>query len=393
VLQQKATVANPTEHTTRLVVSKTKKPAAFYRPELDSLRFFAFFGVFVCHTLPSVPEYYATHHFPHWAGALLQTTSKAGSYGVDLFFLLSSYLITELLLREKDVTGQLDVLAFYKRRMLRIWPLYFTFIGLAWAFTTVDKTQQLSGSYVAAFLLLAGNWISAFHGNPHSVVAPLWSVSIEEQFYLLWPLLVRKARMSVVAVTACAMIAVSTVFRYLFFVTGSTESLHKNTLTRLEPMALGILIAVGFRLHLLKQLSPLFRAIIFAAGTACWYLVAAYSNLNYSPSGTMLGYPFIALGAAAIFLWCVGNSAAVLRHPVLVYLGKISYGLYVFHRLGIRIGFAVLGNVATRFSGFIALWLFALGMTIVMASISYFALERPFLRLKSRFAVVQSRAS
>jgi peptidoglycan/LPS O-acetylase OafA/YrhL len=121
--------------------------------------------------------------------------------------------------------------------------------------------------------------------------------------------------------------------------------------------------------------------------------VAAYSNLNYSWLGTMLGYPLIAVGAAAIFLWCIGNSAAVLRSPVLVYLGRISYGLYVFHRLGIRIGFAVLGGIATRSSGFVVFWLFSLLTTIGMASLSYFILERPFLRLKSRYAVVQSRAS
>jgi peptidoglycan/LPS O-acetylase OafA/YrhL len=240
-----------------LTVVPRPKPAAFYRPELDALRFFAFFGVFICHTLPAEQGYYSAHHFPHWAGELLQATSKAGAYGVDLFFLLSSYLITELLLREKDATGRLDVLAFYKRRILRIWPLYFTFIGMAWALTLVDKTQQLSVSYIAAFLLLAGNWISVFQGNPHSVVAPLWSVSIEEQFYLLWPLLVRKARMSRIAITACAMLVASSIFRYLFFVTGSTESLHKNTLTRLEPMALGILVAVLFRSGFVGNLSRL----------------------------------------------------------------------------------------------------------------------------------------
>jgi peptidoglycan/LPS O-acetylase OafA/YrhL len=310
-----------------------------------------------------------------------------------LFFLLSSYLITELLLREKDATGRLDVLAFYKRRILRIWPLYFTIIAMAWALTLVDKTQELPASYVAAFLLLAGNWISAFRGNPHSVIAPLWSVSIEEQFYLLWPILVRKTRIGKDRHHCRRHDRCQLVFRYLFFVTGSTESLHKNTLTRLEPMALGILIAVLLRLRLLSELSVVGRAIALTCGLACWYLVAGYSNLNYSSLGTMLGYPLIAVGAAAIFLWCIGNSTALLRSPVLVYLGKISYGLYVFHRLGLRIGFAILGGFATRLSGFIAFWLFALATTIGMASISYFGLERPFLRLKSRYTVVQSRAS
>jgi len=284
------------------------------------------------------------------------------------------------------------VMGFYKRRILRIWPLYFAFIGIGWALTLVDKSQHLSASYVVAFLLLAGNWISAIYGHPYSVISPLWSVSIEEQFYLLWPLLVRKARTSTLVTAALMMLGASSIFRYLFLHAGWTDGLWKNTLTRLEPMALGILIAVGFRQQRFSQLSTLSRAFALMTGSALWLLVAAFSNLNFSRLGTMLGYPLIAVGAAAILLWCVGNTASVLRSSTLIYLGKISYGLYVFHMLGIRIGTVVLGRFTSRFSGFIAFWLFVLLSTIAMASISYFALERPFLRLKTRYTHVPSRS-
>jgi peptidoglycan/LPS O-acetylase OafA/YrhL len=369
------------------------KPAAFYRPELDALRFFAFFGVYICHTLPGVPRFYATHHFPYVAGVVLQTISRAGAYGVDLFFLLSSYLITELLLREKDATGSLDVLAFYKRRILRIWPLYFTFIGIGWALTFVDKTQQLPWSYIVAFLLLAGNWISAIQGHPHSVIAPLWSVSVEEQFYLLWPLLVRKTRTLTLAAVACAMLAVSPILRVFFFQAGWGQGLWRNSFTHLEPMALGVLIAVGFRLGVLRPLSTAVRTTALLVGMACWLMVAAFLHLNTVLTGTMLGYPLMALGSAAILLSWLGSSAAVLRHPVLIYLGKISYGLYVFHTLAMKVGVAVLGSTTSHFPGFIAFWLFSLATTIAMASISYFALERPFLRLKSHYTHVPSRSA
>jgi peptidoglycan/LPS O-acetylase OafA/YrhL len=242
--------------------------------------------------------------------------------------------------------------------------------------------------------LLAGNWISAIKGHPSSVISILWSISIEEQFYLLWPLLVRKARITTLGMAACAMLVASPFFRYLFLRDGWTDGLWKNTFTRLDPIALGILIAVAFRLRILSHLSTIGRAIALAAGSACWFIVAALADLNFSWTGTMVGYPLIAIGAALIFLWCIGNSAALLRSPALVYLGKVSYGLYVFHILGIRISAAVLGGVTNRFSGFIAFWSFSLAITIAMASISYFALERPFLRLKSRrYTRVQSRAT
>src|SRR3954463_14084740 len=95
--------------------------SAFYRPELDALRFFAFFAVFVHHTLPHDPTKYAAQHLP----GFLAVVAGAGAFGVDLFFLLSAYLITSLLLRERRQTGKIAVRAFYLRRILRIWPLYF----------------------------------------------------------------------------------------------------------------------------------------------------------------------------------------------------------------------------------------------------------------------------
>jgi peptidoglycan/LPS O-acetylase OafA/YrhL len=93
----------------------------FYRPELDGLRFFAFLAVYVEHTFGfGMGEH---HHLPNWIGTALGTIGKAGTFGVDLFFVLSSYLITELLLRERKAVGHLDVKRFYIRRILRIWPL------------------------------------------------------------------------------------------------------------------------------------------------------------------------------------------------------------------------------------------------------------------------------
>ena len=152
---------------------------SFYRPELDCLRFFAFLAVFVHHTMPRQIDFYIAHHLP----TALSNVAYAGSFGVDLFFCLSAFLITELLLREKEEVGYLNVKAFYIRRILRIWPLYFAFVLFSFGLTFVDRNQHFSVSQLTMFLLLAGNWASAFTVIS-SVVAPLWSVSIEEQFYL-----------------------------------------------------------------------------------------------------------------------------------------------------------------------------------------------------------------
>jgi peptidoglycan/LPS O-acetylase OafA/YrhL len=118
---------------------------------------------------------------------------KGGAYGVDLFFVLSAYLITELLFREKEQRGTLDVKGFYVRRLLRIWPLYYVFVPLAFAIPFFNPGREFSVRYLLPFLMLAGNWsltLQGWHAGP--VVIPLWSISVEEQFYLLWPPIVAR---------------------------------------------------------------------------------------------------------------------------------------------------------------------------------------------------------
>src|SRR5271157_1881088 len=120
-------VAQAVGNSTTSAATRQGSQEPFYRPELDCLRFFAFLGVFVHHSIPKEPSFFRAHGLP----VILSNFSYAGAFGVDLFFCLSAYLITKLLLREKDLTGHLNVKAFYVRRILRIWPLYFAFVFLS----------------------------------------------------------------------------------------------------------------------------------------------------------------------------------------------------------------------------------------------------------------------
>jgi peptidoglycan/LPS O-acetylase OafA/YrhL len=138
------------------------------------------------HTLHDPLDYIVQRHVPLWAARILGSVAYAGSYGVDLFFVLSAYLITELLIREKDENGVLDMKSFYKRRILRIWPLYYFFVPLAAVVPFCNPQHQFTLRYVLPFLCLAGNWSMVAFGWPESVAVPLWSVSVEEHFYLLW---------------------------------------------------------------------------------------------------------------------------------------------------------------------------------------------------------------
>ena len=102
----------------------------FYHPELDALRFVAFLAVFIHHALPRDASLYIANGLSPAVTQWLLTAKEAGAFGLDLFFALSAYLITELLLREHAQRGSFSIPAFYVRRALRIWPLYFTFLAL-----------------------------------------------------------------------------------------------------------------------------------------------------------------------------------------------------------------------------------------------------------------------
>ncbi len=163
-----------------------------------------------------------------------------GAFGVSLFFVLSSYLITELLLREKDLIGTLDVRSFYIRRILRIWPLYFAFLALAVVLQWIVPGQHVTWRAGMWFSLLAGNWFIVFHGFPSSVIFPLWSVSIEEQFYITWPAVVRRVSENGILICAGLLLSVATIARVYLGMHHTGESdVWCNTFVQLDPIAIG----------------------------------------------------------------------------------------------------------------------------------------------------------
>jgi peptidoglycan/LPS O-acetylase OafA/YrhL len=367
----------------------------FYHPELDILRFFAFLGVFCHHALPHDVSFYSALGVPHIVGTVLASAGATGAFGVDLFFVLSAYLITELLLREKELLGTLDLKAFYVRRVLRIWPLYFFFLLLAVGMTYFVAGQQLGWRATLAFTFLSGNWWIVFRGFPSSIIFPLWSVSIEEQFYLLWPVAARRVKASGMAAIAITMLVVATLSRFYLVQHGSTESqIWCNTFARLDPIAIGILAAV-----LLRGGAPRWtltgRAAAFLSGATMLFTAAVVCQVKADPLTTarvVVGYPLAALGAVLV-LFATLTSQKMFAKSAFVYLGKVSYGLYVFHILGLMLSDLIVPGGYSRFGLYLLKISVALAITIGLAAASFRWLEHPFLLLKSRFTLIPSRES
>ena len=371
-------------------VAPARAPAShrFYQPELDGLRFYAFLGVFVCHTLPFEASFYHGLHLPMpWLwGAIV----KAGAAGVDLFFALSAFLITSLLLREREETGDISLRLFYLRRILRIWPLYFLVIGLGIVLSHTMANQHLQWYYVAGYLLFAGNWVHAVFGRPESIAFPLWTVSIEEQFYLVWPLLVKKLERRGLIISGIVIFLLATVCRIGFVLAGiSGGYIYYGSTARCDSIALGILIALFA--DRLPKLTSTARLLLVSGGLVGWIVSSAWLTDQPGPISMreVPGRLIIALAAGAMLYGCLYSRNKLLTGAWVVRLGKVSYGLYLLHLTGLLLAKSVLHPVsgrallATKAVGFV--------LTLLLAFTSYRWVESPFLRMKDRFARVLSR--
>lgn len=391
----------PASTATHASIHAPKKAARFYRPELDVLRLVAFFTVFMCHALPFDD---AKHANSGRAWQALQTFREAGNFGVCLFFLLSSYLITELLRREVLETRSVHLQAFYVRRSLRIWPLYFTVLlavaclGLFWPALRMPIPQFL------AYLLFAGNWYDIFGAATHNPLSWLWSISVEEQFYVIWPSMAKLGGLRAIKIGSLvclplALIAIALVDR---FQTHPNVAVWLNGVVQFQFFAWGALLAILLAGRI-PSFSSATRAAMLAGGAVSWLTASGVCHLkkaNFDPGSLRLciGYELVAVGCVCFFLAALGASVAKLPQ-FCVYLGKVSYGLYVFHELALTAATAVrqqieqslaLGGRATSLL-FVADRTLGLLFTILAASLSYKFLETPFLKLKNKFTFVGSR--
>jgi peptidoglycan/LPS O-acetylase OafA/YrhL len=361
--------------------SESAGTGRFYMPELDGLRFFAFLAVFLSHI--AIFSNGGREAKP----AIVEICNMLGRFGVDLFFALSAYLLTALMIREKEKFGTLHVRAFYMRRLLRIWPLYFT-----WLFALI-VTRHLWSDYSLSFfvpwLLFAGNFQASLITVNNLVILPLWSLSVEEQFYIVWPLLVRNLTRRGLVVAGAVIWIMTTCARFELLFHGFTpHQIWFSGFGRLGALACGILIAAAMREPVRWG-----RQMLVVFGVLCWVEAATCHLYLARPEGfaiPMWGFTMAALGAASFLIAAIGvRKDCLLTNPILVYLGRISYGLYIFHGAAL-----VVAQRIVPASSDLVFWpLFAIvafALTLAVSAVSYRWLESWFLNLKKRYEVIRS---
>jgi len=363
-----------------------------YIPALDGLRFVAFFLVYMHHSFYTRSDALSFFQGNMW-------------FGVELFFLLSGYLITRLLLKEKRDTGTISWKRYGVRRILRIWPLYFAMI-LVFSATGWFNFEENYLPHFLSFITFTNNIHSAFSGWPNApVISPLWTISSEEQFYLTLPVLAGVAIVSrrYFAAIALAWLTVALVFRFVMVL----EEIPYPAIWVLTPAKPEALLAgVAFAVFEKEMLSFRWKWLVMAAlaGVSVWILF--FTGLLWEPGLHQTWLFFGSAGLALAMLWAVRTMpviAAPLAWKPIAYLGRISFGLYVFHRLSMYLADAIIPQIydrdAVTANGWVQadtwLWLqgfvIVLGVTIVFAVLSYEFFEKPFLKLKTRFEFIEGR--
>ncbi len=372
------------------------KPS-FHRPELDILRFAAFLMVFVHHDLLST----YTNRLALWNSQWFQLIRFPTAYGLSLFFVLSSYLITEIVLREREFTGTIHLKAFYIRRVLRIWPLYAIFLAFSYVLGRFVTVLFVPGSFVLQYVFLLGNhaFYHNINGNP---MGPLWSISVEEQFYLCWPFVAlvwgRRGLLWFSLFILAAGVAFASWLTAHAVMPGF--AIWTNSITQFGCFAAGALLALALHGRSWKP-TGLQRLGLLFFGLSSWAIsdgvyhfkrtevVADRQQLPH-----VLGFELILVGCCLLFLSLLSLPMGRWARPF-IYLGRISYGLYVFHVLALFAATELARQLASHWvinhnRVSLLIMIVALLLTCLCAVISYEFYEKRFLRLKSRFAYVRT---
>lgn len=310
----------------------------------------------------------------------------SASLGVSGFFVLSGFLITLLLLREHDATGTVSLPRFYARRALRIFPAYYAFLALSIAADLYTGNRNIEPAILPGIFYVI-NYYNAINDHPSISIAHAWSLAVEEQFYLLWPALLLvvagKGREAIIKVLL-GLIAVVVAWRCIAWglLGFGSAYIYNSFETRFDSLAIGCLLAAASASAWMQELArrlgahwtlpvvtvALLIAVAVAEGNAFRY------TLGFSVHALLLGILLL----QALLLYRAPAWSWLEWAPVR-YVGRISYGIYLYHIFGLAVGRKLAQGNAT-----LAL---ALGITatVLLASASWHVLESPLLSLRRRF--------
>jgi peptidoglycan/LPS O-acetylase OafA/YrhL len=371
--------------------------AGKYFDNLDALRFISFLFIFWGHALDTESVAVRTSEIYLWIKDYVYILGKTG---FSFAFVLSSYINTFVILEEKERTGQFHPWKFYVRRALRIWPLYFLMVAIC--FLGFPLLKSLLGepyeetTPVWPFLSFTGNFYMLNHGFPYlPALSVLWSVSVEEQFYLVWPWLLWLFDKKKLVLVGSLLLTFFLFTSYAF----SKTNVFFHTLFMTGDIAVGALFAfLSYRpeSNVFRRLAHLSKWQIGGGYLAFGGCILFYHVLFENPfleAWLNLCLERLSLGLFLGFFifeqnYCLYSPFKLGRLKRLSYLGLISYGLFCFHEVGLLLANKLLerfdwSNPLLAELGLKPLLAFAL--VVPLSILSYHLFEKPILSLKFKF--------
>jgi peptidoglycan/LPS O-acetylase OafA/YrhL len=328
---------------------------------------------------------------------------RGGYIGVDIFFVLSGLLITSLLIQEFRQTSEISLKNFYYRRALRLLPALLALSGFCAVYAVVFQPREkaiMTGKGILYTLFYVANWAQT--GRPDSGIGALshaWSLSVEEQFYICWPLLLilvlhlnwQRRR---IAALLIFLSSVSIAWSAWMWYSGSHYlRLYLGSDTRAYELFIGCLAGLCLHWGIIPQTKAAQKA--FGLVSAISIVAISYAVITMPVDSGYLycgGLALIALGTAVVLInvsLFPSRLNRFLEFPPLVWIGKISYGLYLWHYPAFEASRQML---AGRING-ILYELLRFGAVFILATASYYFVEKPFLKLKQRFRETKSLQS
>lgn len=375
-------------------------------PNLEGLRFLAFFVVFINHATSSLGFYN-----PSKAFVFIRTNFLLnGNLGVSFFFVLSGFLITYLLLKEKEISGKINIKNFYLRRVLRIWPLYFLIVAMCllifplfenilpqW-FPIGVSTSEINKWF---YLTFTGNFDYIYNGINNFMIGILWSVSIEEQFYLLWPLIIAFVPTKYLLKTFIIIILGSIAFRF-FYARGNVMIIKYHSLSSVSDLATGALIAyLAFRQSVIDRMEKIPKYAIVIVYILLFILVPLHFyvwkfGIYYNHLSSLMPVIFSSLFAFIIMEQNYSKHSfyKISNWKIISSFGKYTYGMYCYHIIvffAVMLIFHLIGvnlNGMSKYT-FLFVVITSFFSTLLVSELSYRYYESFFLRLKDRFSLIR----
>jgi len=376
-------------------MNETLNKKSIYFPSLNGIRFIAAVLVFLHHFVAI--DYVRKNIGFSMEGSFL---SPMGGTGVTLFFVLSGYLITYLLLTEYKIENKISIKDFYIRRLLRIWPLYFLTIAinLLYAYFSSTLTPDFFTTRLILYTFFLPNVASILFisgGFP----TQLWSVGSEEQFYLFWPWVIKLFRKKIKIILISIPVVFFVMRFLLYFLISYKEPVFFKGINvldffnqfinnfRVDCMVIGACFAtLLFYKH--KFLDVFYSKI---AQVIAMFLIIALILFGFNTP--VINYPIYSFLFGIIILNLSSNKLSLfnLKHRLFEELGKISYGLYVFHPFVLLLTDKYIKKFTFNSSiGLTLMFVISFGLTILLSYLSFRFFESPFLKLKHKFSKIIS---